>query len=220
MQINGKRAYKLPDKNVVCFYWEPRKNEAKSAVGGAFVFDQVLMAEIYSPGFTKQVHRPEIEIKFADGTIRARNSGYREQDTGRDITWREHFGEALIAWEKDQEAPDNGTPLEAWAKLDVGQIASLRAAGVFSLEMLADLPDSRLGIVMGGRTLRDQAIAFLEQAKGNAQNDRLIAENNELKERMARMEAQLAEIKAADAEKEAGEPQKRGPGRPPKQTAA
>jgi hypothetical protein len=92
----------------------------------------------------------------------------------------------------------------------VAQVAALRDSKIFSVEMLADLPDNRLDAIgMGGRTLRDQAKAYLEETKGNSQTNALIAENNDLKERMARLETTLAEIKAA-------EPEKRGPGRPPK----
>jgi hypothetical protein len=184
----------------------------------------VLMAEIRSPGFKTQVHTPEIEVHFSNGQVRHRNSGYREDGSGRDLTWREVLKPFLDAWEKEQETPDDGTPLDTWPRLDVAMVASLREAGIYSVEMLAGVPDNRLGSIgMGGRVLRDQAIAYLESIKGNSQTNALIAENNELKERMARMEAALAEIKRTDAESGSDampEPQKRGPGRPPKNAAA
>ena len=231
MEIAGRRVFqekhnvngKIVGGNMYCFYWAPRRNEIASQKQGAPVYDRVLMAEIRSPGFKTQIHTPEIEIHFADGTVRQRLSGYREDGSGRDLTWREVLKTYLDAWEKEQETPDDGTPLETWPRLDVAMIAALREAGVYSVEMLAGVPDNQLGrIGMGGRTLRDQAIAYLEEVKGNAQNNKLIAENAELRERMARMEEALAAIKRADAEKGEGdmpEPQKRGPGRPPKNAA-
>lgn len=230
MEIHGKRAFqekrvvngKTVGGNIYCFYWAPRRNEIASQKAGAPVYDRVLMAEIRIPGDKQTVHTPEIEIHYSDGTVRPRNSGYREEGSGRDLTWREVLKDFLNAWEKEQETPDGGTPLETWPRLDVAMIASLRESGVYSVEMLAGVADAQLGALgMGGRVLRDQAIAYLEEIKGNAQNNKLIAENNELKERMARLEASLAEIKRADAEK--GNDvmlEKRGPGRPPKQQVA
>lgn len=227
MQINGKRAFqekreingKIVGGNIYCFFWQPRRNDVLSKASNVPIYDRSLMVEIRSPGFKHQVHVAEIEIRHANGQVRERNSGDRDPDTGREITWREKLAPFLEAWEKETATPDDGTPLEEWPKLDVAMIETLREARIYSVEMLAALPDNRLdAIPLGGRVLRDQAQAFIDAKHGNSKTDALIAENSDLKERMARMEAQLAEIKRADAEK-AEEP-KRGPGRPPKQIVA
>lgn len=231
MEIHGRQAFqekhqvngKIVGGNIYCFYEVPRRNEIASQNQGAPVYDKALMVEIRSPGFKHQVHAAEVEIRFASGQVRQRNSGIREEGSGRDLTWREVLKPYLEAWEKNKETPENGTPLETWPRLDVAMIAALREAGVFSVEMLAQVPDNRLGSLgLGGRVLRDQAIAYLAEIEGNSQTNALIAENVSLKERMARMEEALAQIKREEVKPIEGDvtETKRGPGRPPKNAAA
>lgn len=237
MEINGKRAFqekhevngKVVGGNIYCFYWKSNRNEIASKVSPVPIYDKSLMVEIRSPGFKHQIHVAEVEIHYHNGQVRERNSGDREMDSGREVTWREKLRVYLEAWESDSKVPDDGTALEDWPKLDVAMISTLREARIYSVEMLAAMPDNRLdAIPLGGRTLRDQAKAFLDAKNGNDQTDRLIARNVELEERMKILEATVAEVKRSDALKAkpedtavdvTAEP-KRGPGRPPKSAAA
>lgn len=237
MEINGKRAFqekhevngKIVGGNIYCFYWKSNRNEVASKISPVPIYDKSLMVEIRSPGFKHQIHVAEVEIRYHNGQVRQRMSGDREMDSGRDIPWREKLRVYLDAWENETKAPDDGTALEDWQKLDVSMISMLREARIYSVEMLAAMPDNRLdAIPLGGRTLRDQAKAFLDAKNGNDQTDRLIARNIELEERMKLLETQFAEVRRADALKAqpadnvadvTSEP-KRGPGRPPKSAAA
>ena len=97
------------------------------------------------------------------------------------------------------------------SRLDVAMIASLRASGIFSIEALADVPDSSLTVLgMDGRRLREQAKAYIEQAKDSATAQKYAVENDALKQRLAALEAQFEEL-SKDLPEE-----KRGPGRPRK----
>lgn len=234
MEINGKRAFqekhqvngKIVGGNIYCFYWKPVRNDVASKSSPVPIYDRALMVEIRSPGFKHQIHVAEVEVHYHNGQVRERNSGTRDLDSGRDITWREKLKTYIEAWENDTKVPDDGTALEDWPKLDVAMIATLREARIYSVEMLAAMPDNRLdAIPLGGRTLRDQAKAFLDAKNGNDQTDRLIAENTELRERMKLLEDQFAEVKRADALKakpEDGNVTAEAPrrGRPPKNAAA
>ncbi len=233
MEINGKRAFqekhesngKIVGGNIYCFYWKPVRNEVASKNSPTPVYDRALMVEIRSPGFKHQIHVAEIEVRYHSGAVRERNSGDREMDSGREITWREKLRPFIEAFENDTKVPDGGTALEDWPKLDVGLIATLREARIYSVEMLAAMPDNRLdAIPLGGRVLRDQAKAFLDAKNGSDQTDRLIAENSDLKDRMKLLEEQFAEVRRADALRAKPEDgditeQKRGPGRPRKDAA-
>lgn len=214
--------------NVYSFEWVTRRNDVASQKAGRPVYDQALMVEIRSAGATKSVPVEEIEIRYTDGNgaqqVRPRMAHIFEN--GRELTMRERYKQYLDAWEGNLEAPNGGTPLEAWPRTaDVALIASLRESGIYTVEMLADLPDSRLDVLpLGGRDLREQAKVFIAAAAGNAQYEGIIAQNVDMKAQIELLQKQIAEIHAADARRgdsggEGTEP-RRGPGRPPKQNVA
>ncbi len=211
MEIDGRLAYAMPDKNVVTFFWEPVKNNFETEKQKCPVFDKVLYAEIRSPGIKTQIQKVAVRHCFANGKVREPMSGHRTEDQP-EMKWVDVLHAQLEAFEKNSATPDNGTPLETWPKLDVAQIAGLRASGVHTLEQLAAVPDSTISILgMGGMTMKQQAAAFLESVKGNDVTDQIIAENQTLKERLAALEEQFASLKPS--EEQVAE-QKRGPGRP------
>lgn len=245
MEINGKRAFQeqLFDRSgkrmagsIYCFERTPKRNDVASRRAGRPVYDQILYVEIRSPGYKTQIHREEIEISYTDyGTdkepidppvqkTRSRLSGVLED--GRELTRRERYKTFLDAWEGTATAPEHGTPLEAWPRTsDVALIASLRESGIYTVENLADLPDSRLQVLpMGGRDLREQARIFIAAAAGNSQYETIVSQNVELAAQIKLLSQQLAEVRAADAARgddgQDGTVPRRGPGRPPKQSAA
>lgn len=245
MEINGKKAFQeqLFDRdgkrragNIYCFWWETKRNDIASKKLGRPVYDRILRSEIRSPGLKTQIHTPEIEIHYTDfGTdkepldppierVRARMSGILQD--GRELTMRESLKQFLDAWEGTTAMPEGGTPLEAWPRTaDVSLVASLKESGIYTVENLADLPDSRLGVLpMGGRDLREQAKVFIAAAKGSAEYSGIIAQNVELTEQVKILSKQMAEIRAMQEAQDQGnadptEP-RRGPGRPPKQQVA
>lgn len=122
-----------------------------------------------------------------------------------------HKARFANAWEAYQrgETVREGTPLDHMAgKLDPRTMAVLNAHNVFSIEALAGLSDAacqRIG--MGASKLRAEADIWLRvnvQPKA-AKAEAVAAENEELKARLAALEARLGAPE---------EPQRRGPGRP------
>jgi hypothetical protein len=227
MEIDGKTAYSLGEKDSngkplgthVVFWWGTEKNAFESTARKVPVFDKVLYGEIRTPAAKMQIHKFEIRRIFANGNVRDRMSGRRVEDEP-ERTWAELLAPQLKAFEDGTKAPNNETPLDTWAKLDIAQIASLQASGIHSLEQLAGCPDANIHVLgLGGHALKMQAKAYLEMSKGIDRTDELIAQNlamqdqiNAMKEQMAKLipsAEQVAEVAAAD-------PVKRGPGRPPK----
>jgi hypothetical protein len=203
----------------VVFWWGTEKNAFESTARKVPVFDKVLYGEIRTPAAKMQIHKFEIRRIFANGNVRDRMSGRRVEDEP-ERTWAELLAPQLKAFEDGTKAPNNETPLDTWAKLDIAQIASLQASGIHSLEQLAGCPDANIHVLgLGGHALKMQAKAYLEMSKGIDRTDELIAQNlamqdqiNAMKEQMAKLipsAEQVAEVAAAD-------PVKRGPGRPPK----
>lgn len=208
MEIAGRTAYKLDEKggSVVCFWETTAKNEFQSKSQGRPIFDLVIMGEIRSPGAKMSVFDFEIERHITDGPIKQRVNERSE-------LWVDVLQIQLDAWRKQKtDQTLSGTPLESWPRLGVTEIASLRASGIFSIEQLSEVPDSRLEVLgMNGRVLRDQAKAHIELAKNNAPMEALVAKNNELELALANLKEQFEALSANLPEEE-----KRGPGRPRK----
>lgn len=125
---------------------------------------------------------------------------------------KERFPEHYARWKAmKEERHIDGTPLKQWPLLSPVQIAEFEAANILSVEMLAELADTHVAKIFDGRQWREKAKAWLAQAKDGATATRLAAENQRLKEKLETLEARLNEM--------AAEPERRGPGRPPKVAA-
>ncbi len=115
------------------------------------------------------------------------------------------------AWLRGQDAPVNGTPLEAWpAMTSAEQIYALKARNIRSVEDMALATDADLdGIGMHARKLReaaqyyvkakDQAGAAESMRQQKAEVDNLSLRNSELEEQMKAMQEQLRALTAAKA---------------------
>lgn len=123
-------------------------------------------------------------------------------------------------WKKGQDAPVNGTALEAWAGITREQIGVLKQLHLTSVEDFASATDAvlvRLNLP-GIRGLQQKAKAFLAN-RGDAAAADAIAKRDE---RIAFLEAQIEELIGmvqklqTPAEGVTPAPVKRAPGRPRK----
>jgi len=101
---------------------------------------------------------------------------------------------AYEAWKKNQEAPLDGTPLDAWPGVTTQQVKVMRDYHLRSVEDFATAPDSTLMKMNfpGIREMQGRAKAFLQAAQGQAQ----IAEALHSRDQMiANLGAELEEMK-------------------------
>lgn len=191
---------------LVQFVRDAVQNIYKSSQAGRPVFDEFDFVRIQTPGDT-------------------RTSVYRKA-TDKD---KERFPKAWNAYQQGLEAPEEGTPITQWPQVSAAQARELTHVHVRTVESLAALSDSsiqRMG--PGYQQLRQQARHYLESAKNNANATAVARENEELREQIRLLKEQMEAMKAqkkADDDKDAddesdGEPTKRGPGRPRKNTDA
>lgn len=185
----------------VQFQWVAQKNATLTAKHGRPIFDNVLLATVQIHSSNKQKNHIEVERwigKGVEGETPFRKDvewKHGETSTLPEMTQRMRFEECLAQWEKMGNEAGSGTPLETWGKLDVGQIAMLKSQGVNSIEGLASIADSNLPMIgMGSRTLRDQAVAYLNKAEQDAPITQLQAQNAALQEQLAAMQAQMAQL--------------------------
>lgn len=109
---------------------------------------------------------------------------------------KKRFPQAWTDYQSKTNTARKGTPLENIHQLSKEQIALCAAYNVQYIEDLAGLTDdavARLG--MGGRDMRSLAQAYLDEEKNRKsahiadQTTKLLVENEELKARLAKLEA-------------------------------
>lgn len=125
---------------------------------------------------------------------------------------RRRFPKQYENFKKGAEQTNGGTPLDHLFPSEPGLILTLKSFNIYSIQQLAALNDTGISnLPMGGRQLVERAKNYLSTAQTGASLHQ-----------MEMMQKQIAELQAALAAKneEAPEtPQRRGPGRPPKENS-
>lgn len=133
------------------------------------------------------------------------------------LEWVNFFEAQYGEWKKGNELPREGTPTKTWSALTKEQAVRLTVLGYTTVEDIAQIPDSSLGMVgPDGRFLRDLARNWMAEAKDKGINARALADANARITEQDRQIAQMQQsIASLQAQLEAAP--KRGPGRPPKE---
>lgn len=184
------------------FFPGKRPNEFRSKETGKPEYDLIDFIKKCNPGDpTNVIERPA-----------------RDED-------KDEFPQQWAAYQRRTSyRPENGTPLEDWPRLDVATVAKLKALEFHTVEQLAECSDQQCQrIGMGCYELRTKAAAYITAAKDSSlvqkQADDLTLRNQEiadLKDANARLCARLEALESI--RQQDGETEKRGPGRPRKET--
>jgi hypothetical protein len=129
---------------------------------------------------------------------RAHEKFQMEKGSGRHITYAERFPDHYKAFKEKREEASIGTPLDHVPFLTAAQRAELGHYGIKTADHLAATPDSALK--PGWRAWRDQTRVWLGEADKAAEVGKVQAENNELRDRLARLEEMLAQQQEAPPE--------------------
>lgn len=174
------------------------KNEVKTAEAGYAIFDNVEVITIRAPA-------------NKECTVTSPVDGLCNMD-GEVVTYAERFPDDYERWKQGHGSAVSGMPLKQAPFMDKASVATLAAAGVYSVEQLADMggqPLKTLG--MQGRKWQQQAKAYLESAHGSKEVTALASENAELKARLEALEAMVSGRKIdepAVAEEDDGDDEK------------
>lgn len=199
--------YQGPDGTALRFFERPVKNNFQSEKHGRPIFDTQLLVEVMVPGSREST--PEFEVERVYNETAGKNAdGGPLVERGPKYDLYRPMVEAYKA--QNGQGLAEGTPLSQWPNVDVGTVATLKAAGIHTVEMLAGVQDTHLhNLGMGGRVLRDQAQAFIntrqfgvpsmqmasETAKLREENARLTAERDDLTQRLSQALGELGAAK-------------------------
>lgn len=183
------------------FYLESVYQEFLSKKEGRQIYSDVPYIRILQPGGKSEINRP-----------------VRMEPDGRGAPPDpERFPGQWVSFQNKQVQVQTGTPLEQWPILKKSQVEEFKAQRVYTVEQLAQLPDTVLhNFGMGGRGMRDQAIVFMNKAE---EGKALSAANSRIEQLENQIEALTNQMKNLSDAKPADEAVKRGPGRPRKEQA-
>ncbi len=165
----------------VTFFNKAFPHKGKSAEAGRPIFVDMEMVEIRFPGDNKRVH-----------VAPAREKAQMEPGSGRRLDYIERFPDHYARFKAGEAQGQIGTPLAELTFLTEARRKELKAVNIHTAETLAALPDREIQKLGPGiRTLVEQAQSFIDLAKSSAPTIRLAAENEELRERLSRLEQML-----------------------------
>jgi hypothetical protein len=197
MQMLPDPQYKTADGAALRIWRDTAQNRFLSEKLGRPIFDEVIFVEVIAPGSGNSTPVFELERTFDE------NMGHPDPLRGAKYEELKQFVEDFKKAETGGgDGALSGTPLEQWPEMNRSLVATLKAQGVYTVDALASLPDGKLTIVgPDGRTWREKAKAYLENAKDGAYATELAAKLENLmtelsagQEREKAMAARIQEL--------------------------
>ena len=159
----------------VQFYTDALELKAESEKQGRPIFKDMPFVRIIVPGDTNNI----IE-RVAD-----------END-------KQRFPNAWAKYQNSEAKANEGTPLEQWPQITRSLLKECKYFEIHTVEALSNISDAHVAkLGMGFGELRTKAKAWLEAAAGTAQITAQAAENAQLKQMLADLQAQINDISEA-----------------------
>lgn len=164
------------------FYVEAVEDPRATAEQGRPIFKDVEFVKIRAAGSRDVYVAPAHD-----------QSSKKDPVTGRRLTYAQlHFG-PYEAFKRGIEFRDSGTPLSELTTISAAKRKELNAVNVYTVEQLAALEGASLAkLGMGGRGLKSLAEEYIKKATGVGAMSKLAQENEDLKARLARLEAMMS----------------------------
>jgi len=167
------------------FFTDAIENPSLSAKEGRPIFEDKEFVRIRFAGDQKNVL---VAPAHMAGTV-------RDEMTNKPLTYAQRFPKHYEAFKAGLAYIGGGTPIKEAPFLTEANRKELAALNIHTLEALAELDGAALArLGMGGRALKDKAIAFIAKASGSADVTRLAGENAAMKEQIEAMQRQMAEL--------------------------
>lgn len=160
------------DTCIPIFRYEAVLDDAASAASGKKIYKDIPYVEIIAPGNNlERVIRP-----------------VQDNDKAR---WPAQWAKFSNGG-KGGVSEIEGTPLEDWAQITLGQVKTLKSSDVYTVEQFADVPDIYLqGMGIGMTDLRNKARVYVQNQRGEISVQKVSAENRKLKKQVTDLENAL-----------------------------
>jgi len=175
------------------FFTMPLKNELETKKQGRPIFDDIEVCEVrFSGNREKVIHAPAHEVFRTERDIEGNTN---------EITYALAYNEQYRAFKAGDGQLLTGTPTSELPFLTASKRLELKALNIHSAEALAALDGHSLKqLGMGGRELKTQAQAYLDNAKGSVDVVKMAASVAEMKQYIKQLEARLPGAPAAAEE--------------------
>lgn len=177
------------DKNdplvVPVFKIHTTKNEIKSREAGRPIYEDMEVVEVRFAGDRNKISVfPALAIC---GEVQD------EHGDTRKITYAERWSDQYKRFKAKSQQIAEGTPVDELPFLTQAKRAELKALSIYTAEALAALDGQPLkNLGQGGRDLKNQAQAYLDNAAGSANVTKMAAELEELRRTVAELRADKA----------------------------
>ncbi|HEV2160241.1 hypothetical protein [Bradyrhizobium sp.] len=177
------------DKNdplvIPVFKIHTTKNEAKSREAGRPIYDDMEIVEVRFAG-----DRNKISIFPAHAIC---GEAQDEHGDTLKITYAERWSDQYKRFKAKEHQVAEGTPVDELPFLTQAKRSELKALSIYTAEALAALDGQPLkNLGQGGRDLKNQAQAYLDNASGSANVMKMAAEIEELRRTVAELRADKA----------------------------
>jgi hypothetical protein len=164
------------------FFYLPIKNELETKKHGRPIFDDIEVCEVRFSGNREKIgHFPAHEVFRTDRDI---------EGNVNEITYAIEYNEQYKQFKNGDGQSLKGTPTSELPFLTASKRLELKALSIHTAEALAALDGASLKqLGMGGRELKVQAQAYLDNAKGSVDIVQMAASVAELKAYIAQLEA-------------------------------
>lgn len=160
------------------FYIHTTEDKAESKKQGRPIFKDMEVVEVRFAG-----NRQTVSVFPAHSVC-----GQLQDEDGnfRSMTYAERWPDQYRRFKAKQHQVAAGTPLSELPFLTEAKRSELRALSIYTAEALSALDGENLKTLgQGGRELKNQATAYLENASGSANVTRMAAEIESLKQQLA-----------------------------------
>jgi len=168
----------------VYFVQDAQVNEAVTRETGKQTYDNVLIIYVAPMGMPKSNVAYEVKRTLPDGT----------EKINQPVAYK--YAEQIRLYEAGTTAEAAGTPLRDLIGMTPATNLTLKARGIHTIEMLAEIPDSGGGELMGFYELRDRARKYLEAREKEAPAKHLEAELKARDDEIASLKRQMNELAA------------------------
>lgn len=179
------------DHIVPLFRTIAQKNEAKTKLAGRPIYEDLEVVEVRFPG-----NRQTVSVFPAHA-----EAGWVVNEQGDQVkqTYAERWPEQYRRFKAKQAQVKEGTPIEELPFLTQAKRSELKALSIYTAEALASLDGQELkNLGQGGRELKNQAQAYIDNASDSSIVTRLAAENELLKQRLSALETVGAPAPSGD----------------------